>query len=121
MTRCPTGHASEAADFCSVCGREIGAAPAACPVCTTPREPSDRVVCEICGHNFRTGAGDIPGLESPPDPGVRWEVVVRADPGPVDAPPQVLTLYDAEAVVGRAGTGVRVQVPAAHDPGVSRR
>jgi pSer/pThr/pTyr-binding forkhead associated (FHA) protein len=40
---------------------------------------------------------------------------------PRDQPAQTFTLFDAESIVGREGTGVRVQVPVRNDPGVSRR
>lgn len=78
MARCPNGHASQATDFCDVCGERIGSsapsspsgggtgatgaqaapgAPAAgtpCPDCGTPG--SDRF-CEACGYDFATGGG----------------------------------------------------------------
>ena len=68
--RCPKGHVSTDADYCSECGArmagaasaiavEAGAAlpPAAatagepCPVCTTPRVPGARF-CEVCRYDF---------------------------------------------------------------------
>jgi hypothetical protein len=61
MPICPSGHASEAADYCDVCGDLIGGAPAAepgpggapaCPHCGTPR--SGRF-CEVDGYDFDTG------------------------------------------------------------------
>jgi len=62
MPTCPSGHASESADYCDVCGDLMGGArpaepgpapgPAACPHCGTPR--SGRF-CEIDGYDFDTG------------------------------------------------------------------
>jgi hypothetical protein len=61
MPICPSGHASEAADYCDVCGDLIGGAPTAepgpggapaCPHCGTPR--SGRF-CEVDGYDFDTG------------------------------------------------------------------
>src|SRR5436190_393690 len=67
MPRCPNGHESDAADFCSVCGAEMVGmvtaplpVPAVCPVCTTPRDSMAQAVCEVCGYNFRTGGSGIP-------------------------------------------------------------
>src|SRR5947209_6020336 len=72
MHKCPQNHDSDAPDYCSVCGIEIGAAappppapPAeasagACPECSTPRESSRHAFCEVCGYNFRTGTSGIP-------------------------------------------------------------
>ncbi len=137
---CPNQHASDTADFCSVCGAEIGvAAPAAtagqpCPACGTPRERATQAFCEACGHDLRQAA--VPDIDldlvAPARPAVqvRWDVVVRVDANlygkpnpdaPRDQPAQTFTLFDAESMIGRAGTEVRVQVPIRNDPGVSRR
>jgi hypothetical protein len=124
---------------------------ARCPDCGTPRESAAQVFCEACGHNYRTGAagdpltapvprspapppspGQAPGRAAAPAEGVsvRWDVVVRVDgalhgkpnpDAPVDQPPQTFTLFDTENMIGREGTGVRLQVPVRNDPGVSRR
>jgi len=138
MPMCPNGHDSAAADFCSVCGAEIGgaaappAAPAGrvvCPVCATPRESPLHAFCEVCGYNFRTGAAGVPPAAEKPA-AARWDVVVEVDANlygetqpkaPVGHPAQTFTLFDPESLVGRPAPGVRVQVPVAHDPGVSRR
>jgi pSer/pThr/pTyr-binding forkhead associated (FHA) protein len=57
-------------------------------------------------------------------------VVVRVDASlggqtdaraPVDQPPQTFTLFETENMIGREGTGVRLQVPIRNDAGVSRR
>jgi hypothetical protein len=170
---CPENHTSATADFCSVCGAEIGTAPAPaapvalaagagepCPTCGTPRERASQAFCEACGHNFRTNVPGIPlelavpkpppGVDTPGSPSrcppgadppgspapaapavdVRWDVVVRVDANlygkpnpdaPRDQPPQTFTLFEAENMIGREGTGVRVQVPIRGDQGVSRR
>jgi hypothetical protein len=154
--RCPNQHASESADFCSVCGAEIGVAAAPtnqrsgvgdgepCPSCGTLREHANQAFCEGCGHNFRTGtpgitldpidpevppAPPVPAT-APPPTDVRWDVVLRVDANlygkpnpdtPRDQPPQTFTLFEAENMVGREGTGLSLQVPIRNDPGVSRR
>ncbi len=143
MFTCPDNHASETPDFCSVCGAEIGA-PAAkapsgpaqlCPTCGAPREGPAQAFCEACGHNYRTGTGGKPQPVAPAGaparaPSVRWDVVVRVDANlggapnpdaPKDQPAQTFTLFEAENMVGREGTGVRLQVPIHNDAGVSRR
>jgi hypothetical protein len=154
MPTCPNGHDSSAADFCSVCGAEIGAAAApvvtpvgrvVCPVCTTPRESPLHAFCEVCGYNYRTGEAGIPQVADPlpaapaapatappaaKPAAVRWDVVVEVDANlygephpdaPVGHPAQTFTLFDPEGLIGRPASGVRVQVPVGHDPGVSRR
>ncbi|MBV8611677.1 MAG: FHA domain-containing protein [Singulisphaera sp.] len=88
MYTCPQNHQSESPDFCSVCGIEISgagagvgaAAPSSgapppvaasgerCPDCGTPREGPGQIFCEICGHNFRTGASGVPTLDGPAAP-----------------------------------------------------
>jgi hypothetical protein len=117
----------------------LAGAGAVCPNCGTPQEGPTQVFCEVCGHNFRTGTGGgapqaraapatPPAVARPPI--VRWDVVVRVDAGlggqvnakaPVDQPPQTFTLFEVENMIGREGSGLRVQVPIRNDPGVSRR
>src|SRR5437773_9885041 len=115
MPRCPNGHSSDAADFCSTCGAEIGGpaavvpAAAACPVCTTPLDVPRQSVCGVCGYDLRAGPA---GVVRPPHlvpAAARWDVVVRVDPtlygepdpaAPTDALPPTFTLFDAEAVTG---------------------
>src|SRR5207248_7646120 len=86
--------------------------------------------CEACGHNYRTSAH--PGAPSPAKDKatVRWDVVVRVDANldgqtnpdaPVHQPAQTFTLFEAENMIGREGTGIRLQVPIRNDNGVSRR
>lgn len=87
---CPSGHASQTADYCDQCGARIGAGPAPeatavlpaaeefdttpsirrepCPVCGAARSGDDRY-CEGCGYDF----------ESPPPAAIRWEAVATAD------------------------------------------
>jgi FHA domain len=132
-------------------GAAVPAAPAAkgasCPECGTPRESDRQVFCEVCRYNFQTGAGGIPAARTtttvpppltapaPPPPVAanavaRWFLEVRVDvnlygtpnaAAPVNQPPQTFTLFDAETMIGRAGTDVHVQVPIHGDAGVSRR
>src|SRR5262249_13036995 len=143
MYRCPENHDSATPDFCSVCGVEIPqgaeAAPAAgtgegCPDCGTPRDHALQVFCEVCGHNFFTGtqgsrdAGSALPAEAPAAApsalAVRWDVVVRVDPNlygktnadaPLDQPSQTFTLFETENMIGREGTGLRLQVPIRND------
>jgi hypothetical protein len=99
---CPSGHASQTADYCDQCGAPIaapGAAPGPgatphatavlpvveeldtspsarrepCPACGAARSGDDRY-CEACGYDF----------ESPPPAAIGWEVVVTADRGQFD-------------------------------------
>lgn len=73
---CPQGHASEATDYCDVCGEPMAAAapapavpaadPAAtqaCPNCGT-EAPAGALFCENCGYDFTTGTSPDP-LEGP--------------------------------------------------------
>lgn len=150
---CPNKHASQTADFCSVCGAEIVSQPAPpplppaaagepCPHCGTPREMARQVYCEACGCDLRGGTPAIDLELVQPKPAavpvaaacaaplnVRWDVVVRVDgnlygkpnpDAPGDQPPQTFTLFEKENMLGRDGTGLRLQVPV-RDPGVSKR
>ncbi|WP_141577504.1 FHA domain-containing protein [Actinomadura sp. WMMA1423] len=70
MASCPSGHTSQAQDYCDVCGERIGGAPSGagggapvppaspggtpCPDCGTPS--TDRF-CEACGYDFAIGGG----------------------------------------------------------------
>jgi FHA domain len=87
---CPSGHASQTADYCDQCGAPISPRPAPdatavlatveeldtspsvrrepCPACGATRSGDDRY-CEGCGYDF----------ESPPPAPVTWEAVVTAD------------------------------------------
>lgn len=97
---CPNGHASDEADYCSVCGAPIAGAanlppaPAApvsagtCPVCGTARD-ADARFCEVCRYDFETGTPGPPpvGERDPqptaPDPAAAvasdWDVTVSID------------------------------------------
>jgi hypothetical protein len=108
MYKCPQNHASDAPDFCSVCGVEIpgqaevkGVAAAAvhgerCPDCDMPRAGAAQVFCEVCGYNFQTGTTGIPNLAGkssarpqPPAP----------PPSPAPPPAQVAPQIRWEVVV----------------------
>lgn len=106
--RCKDGHASEEADYCSVCGVAMGegSAPAAqskraptwaqsalvCPDCREPRADDARF-CEVCRFDFTAGkAGPPPAgttaliSRATPTPApatnlaARWELVLTVDP-----------------------------------------
>ncbi|RSN51024.1 MULTISPECIES: FHA domain-containing protein [Actinomadura] len=76
MAICPSGHTSQSADFCDMCGTAIGAGAAPpsggggpdggtpCPDCGLPG--TDRF-CEGCGYDFVAGGGrPTRDLEHPP-------------------------------------------------------
>lgn len=94
MARCPEGHESETADFCDVCGAQIGAAapvpvpaaappaPAAgevCPLCGTPR---DGRFCENDGYDFLLRAGGAVDTPGPPPDGPTGTGPQGTGPGP---------------------------------------
>jgi len=95
---CPNGHASDEADYCSVCGAPIGgtgAAPAppagGCPSCGTPRDDSGARYCEVCRYDFESGEpGPPPVAVAAPSvavaaPSVAGAAAVAA-PGAVPGP-----------------------------------
>ena len=83
---CPKGHNSIESDYCSECGVRIQAhaetllnnvplpstqskgGQLTCPDCAALHEPDSGDFCEICGHNFVTGArGELPiAVNHPP-------------------------------------------------------
>ncbi len=82
---CPKGHHSIESDYCSECGVRIQAhtesllsnvplpstqskgGQLTCPDCSALHEPDSGDFCEICGHNFVTGArGELPIAVSHP-------------------------------------------------------
>lgn len=78
MPTCPRGHASDATDYCDVCGRSMtsssaAAAPAepepaddGCPLCGTPRTGR---FCEVDGYDFMTATlMEAPAPVSPAAP-----------------------------------------------------
>lgn len=147
---CPSGHESEATDYCDQCGAPIGAAPPGagttqvlpsldevdtspaarrepCPACGAPRSGDDRY-CEGCGFDFR----------GPPPTAGGWEAVVNADRAqfdrlavagisfPTDYAERTFVLADGENRIGRSRGHPDEPSPeidlAAEpaDPGVSR-
>jgi FHA domain/Double zinc ribbon len=78
--KCPKGHLSTEADYCSECGAKINGMPKqaiasdftatvplvvpdaiACPDCGATHEADSGNFCEICGYNFATKAhGEVP-------------------------------------------------------------
>ncbi|GAA2290593.1 hypothetical protein GCM10010402_56240 [Actinomadura luteofluorescens] len=99
MASCPSGHTSQAQDYCDVCGERIegapsGAAPGApgprpapggslCPDCGTPS--TDRF-CEACGYDFAIGGGK-PTPSPEPAPAPEPAVPVPSGPGTVHRGP----------------------------------
>jgi DNA-directed RNA polymerase subunit RPC12/RpoP len=83
--KCPKGHVSTEADYCSECGAKINGMvnqaiasgtigftvavksdAIACPECGATHEADSGNFCEICGYNFATKAhGEVPILLSP--------------------------------------------------------
>ena len=140
---CPHGHASEATDYCDLCGvritptaaaeqtsilpvvEEIGTSPAVraqpCPDCGATRSGGDRF-CEGCGHDF----------QAPAPSATEWEVVVTADrarwetqrtPGlsfPDPTPESRLKLDGATMRIGRLQAGGAQTEIAPDDPAISR-
>ncbi|MFG1854636.1 FHA domain-containing protein [Actinomadura geliboluensis] len=115
MPSCPSGHVSQSADYCDVCGEHMGggsSAPAGgaaggaapqpqpqpqpaggtpCPDCGTPS--IDRF-CEMCGYDFATGGGlptprTAPAQPAPPGPPTQPFTPPPAPPhrGPSEPPP----------------------------------
>jgi hypothetical protein len=105
--RCPEGHDSEDADWCSVCGAPMGASPAAAPAPPsapapappTPAAPAaapvtcpacgaanvaDALFCEDCGYDFTTGQQVAAPSSLTLDPGgappLAWVAEVWVDP-----------------------------------------
>jgi FHA domain len=139
---CPHGHASQATDYCDLCGvrivpaaaaeqtsilpviEEIGTSPAVrvqpCPDCGAGRAGGDRY-CERCGHDF----------QAPAPRATEWEVVVSADrirwerqPTPglrfPDPPPESRLKLDRATVrIGRLGAGGEQAEIAPDDPAIS--
>ncbi|NVI86011.1 phosphopeptide-binding protein, partial [Actinomadura sp. BRA 177] len=80
MATCASGHTSQSADYCDICGEAIGGAPPpaagaaapaggterTCPDCGTPAV--DRF-CEGCGYDFATGGGLPTPATAPAQPG----------------------------------------------------
>lgn len=122
---CGTARESVRQAFCEVCGYNYrtggsGIPPASKPTAIVPAAGNRQTL----DHNPRK---TLPA--STPPSAARWDVEVAVDgslygkpnpDAPVDQPKQSFPLFDEEALVGRAGTEVRVQVPV-RDPGVSRR
>lgn len=95
--RCPKGHDSTDADYCSECGARIGAAPAVtapaaapaasggadnvCPDCGTERAPGSRF-CEVCRYDFVSKASLSAAAPSPAS-----TLVQSALPEPKNYPP----------------------------------
>jgi hypothetical protein len=102
--RCPKGHVSIDADYCSECGARMGGAPSAitaataiapealaaaagsepCPVCATLRVPGTRF-CEVCRFDFATATRSDP--TAPPAAPPVAEPSMAAAPKPSAPPP----------------------------------
>ncbi len=97
---CRSGHASEEADYCSVCGApvlgllaaetQLTSSPASsgafCPSCGEAREPFAARYCEVCRFDFheqRPGPPPIAPVARAapvPAPSRGWELVITLDP-----------------------------------------
>lgn len=129
MYKCKSGHLSDTADCCSVCGGEIEAAAAdtavaaptgeTCPQCHTAREV-DSLFCAVCGYDFvnkpvpsvpppvavaiAVSTSPDPSLaqspSAPPAPSGRWEIQIVQDPQlDVDPDPTTPCPLDPEQVI----------------------
>ena len=143
---CPKGHPSTEPDFCSECGAKIQAAtqaavpdaapkpPETCPDCGIARAPDSGSFCEVCGHNFATGArGEIaitqPAVESPP---VGWLAVITIDPSlrepdspdpPAGVGPITIALDKPANLIGRRSDSRAIfpEIALNYDEAVSHR
>ena len=66
---CPSGHPSDTADYCSVCGLKMGAArkvvpTTACPACGAVMLPDDKF-CERCGTDLSVSPPVVPTHDPP--------------------------------------------------------
>jgi len=83
MPNCPEGHATDATDYCTVCGSPVAppatkpAAATSCPACGA--SISGRF-CESCGHDSALPApSKIEAAPSAAETQVEWTAVVSAD------------------------------------------
>lgn len=115
MAVCPQGHTSADEEFCDVCGREIGGAPASsgaeAPAAVAPLPPAGSTCqacgaalagrfCEECGHDSLAAPPDpLPAPFSPAPPvdpvvpgqaATEW-VAVDVPPVPADRVPEAAT------------------------------
>lgn len=150
ISACPKGHESSEPDFCSECGAKIaGASPALpsihapqaagelCPDCGAARESAHAVFCEICGHNFTTGArGQIPVAAAAPAAAAAtaqsWAVEISIDPvlradgspePPADFAPSTIGLRAGANLIGRtsAPRAIFPEIALDQDDAVSHR
>jgi hypothetical protein len=134
MKTCPTGHPSQAEDYCDVCGVEIAAPSqtahvahptpppanvdssrsaedAICPICSTPRAAT---FCELCGYNFATGEAPVEAETISPKP-VPYVAPVASLP-PIPLPVAVLPQIPVAPVLPRWSISL-VPKPSATEPG----
>lgn len=134
---CGAGKESDSQVFCEVCGhnfktnqsssRPIARTAAPPQIHTTdPQEapPETRLAAPVAEIHEPARIAPRPPAASP------WDVIIQVDgnlhgatdpAAPVGMPQQVFSLYDAETIIGRPNPVVRVQIPVAHDAGISRR
>jgi hypothetical protein len=94
MMRCPEGHPSEEPDYCSVCGRAMGAAGlspltpggSACPSCGEPRVDAGARYCEVCRYDFVALAAGAPPVAAPKPPVASTPAPPPPAPAPTAAP-----------------------------------
>ncbi|KSW28800.1 FHA domain-containing protein [Cellulomonas sp. B6] len=116
---CPQGHASQATDYCDVCGTPIAstapaapsparaaASPSTCPHCGSPAA-SGALFCENCGYDFTTGATPVaPAATSSLDLGAPAPTPAAGTgtgPTPLTPPPGVTPPAAPPAAPGAAG------------------
>lgn len=123
---CDTPREGPRQTFCEVCGYNYRTkASGVPPVAETPA-PEEGTRADVRPKSKATMPAPVrPSAAA----AARWDVEVQVDgalygkptpDAPVQQPKQTFPLFDAETLIGRAGTEVRVQVPV-RDPGASRR
>jgi len=126
-TNCPdcgTPRESDRQVFCEVCRYNFQTRAAGVPVPKSAAAPTPAPTAPSAAPVV------APPTQSPVRVAARWKLEVCVDANlygtpngdaPVNQPTQSFTLFNAESMIGRAGTEVRVQVPIHGDAGVSRR
>lgn len=136
----PREHLNQA--FCEICGYNFRTGTKGTPMGAgapppTPVAPSGAVPKADPPQTPSSPPPAASGSQPSPASGTKtplaaalWDIHITIDPNlygtpapdaPAGLPDQLFTLFEAESLIGRADTDVRVQVPINHDSGVSRR